>query len=32
MNSMATTAEELHRMIDQLSPEEQERMLAFARE
>lgn len=29
---MATTAEELHHMIDQLSPEEQERLLAYARE
>jgi len=29
---MATTADELHRMIEQLSPQDQERMLAYARE
>ncbi len=29
---MATTAEELRQVIEQLSPENQERMLAFARE
>ncbi len=29
---MATTTEELHHMIDRLSPEDQERMLAYAHE
>ncbi|HLY30233.1 MAG TPA: hypothetical protein VKQ36_04345 [Ktedonobacterales bacterium] len=29
---MAATAEELHHMIDRLSPEEQERLLAYAHE
>jgi hypothetical protein len=29
---MATTAEELHHMIDQLPPQDQERVLAYARE
>ncbi len=29
---MATTAEELHTMIDHLSAQDQERMLAYARE
>jgi hypothetical protein len=28
---MATTAEELHRMIDQLPPQDQERLLTYAR-